>query len=194
MPADPQTVQGCGCWASGQAGTNSPGHAGPPAALPAQHQGMEGNSRPPPAIASLAPRVLAAPHTQRDKERHSIMAKIHKFSPEKLCLRRAVPLVPGAVGLSALSTAQPCPQRSTSEGGCWLKGAGNGAGSAQSPTDWLTYSLAYPSPKVWALSGNGLISSVEAPRVQTANAASLASAPSQAPCGCCSACQAQGPE
>lgn len=120
------------------------------------------------------------------------MAKIHRFSPEKLCLRRAVSLVPGAVGLSALSTAHPCPQRSTSEGGCWPKGAGNGAGSVQPPTDWLTHLLEYPSPKVWALSGNGLISSVGARRVHTANAGSLGSAPSQAPRGCCSACQARG--
>lgn len=36
---------------------------------------------------------------------------------------------------------------------------------AQPPTDWLTHLLAHPSPKVWALSGNGLISSVEARRV-----------------------------
>lgn len=29
VTADPQTVQGCGCWASGRAGANGPGHSDP---------------------------------------------------------------------------------------------------------------------------------------------------------------------
>lgn len=111
---------------------------------------------------------LQTTHVGRERKRDiSSWQKSHSLSP----VQEELPLGPLEL-LAALLWALPT---QVPNGLSLRVGAGSGpglpaqqCGLLKPPTDWLTHLLAHPSPKVWVLSGNGLISSTEAWRVHTA--------------------------
>lgn len=142
---------------------------GPRPALPAQHRARL-DSQPPLAGSCLAPQALAPALTWREGKGIR-PGRGPTCSPGDALAEKSCPW-----SLSGwLPCSGHCPPSSP---GLSLRvgpGSGPGLRAWQPPTHWLTHLLAHPAPKVWVLSENSLISSVEAWRVHTEFAGSLAS-------------------